>query len=70
VCECTVRESLPIEVFKSTQAVCVCRRFSVVDLMGTENIVGTLTEPTLGDSSGGGLYQISLDVSSFPNGDG
>lgn len=47
-------------------------RFSIVDLTGTQNVVGTLVEPTLSDggSSGGGLYQIPVDTTVFPTGDG
>jgi hypothetical protein len=46
------------------------RRFSIVDLTGTTINVGTLTEPSLTDGTGGGLYQISVDVSAYQTGDG
>jgi hypothetical protein len=45
-------------------------RFSVVDLNGLVTVVGTLIEPTLPDATGGGLYKISLNTTSFPTSDG
>lgn len=50
---------------------CACR-FSIVDSSGTRSVMGTLVEPTLSDGSGGGggLYQIPIDTTMFPSGDG
>ena len=55
---------------KRVMGVYCALRFSIVNPSGVSTVVGTLTEPTLPDSTGGGLYQIFVNVSGFPTSDG
>ena len=48
----------------------VIDRFSLVDLDGKVQKLGQLTEPTLPDGSGGGLYHLTMDTTRFPSGEG